>query len=64
MLLAPQRKIIQERSKGNPTIAFTTETKLVLKGINPDKWNDTSEDDPVVIDKLKQIGSEFGIRLY
>jgi hypothetical protein len=56
-------KIIQERSKGNPTIAATTQTKLVLKGINPGAWTTTSEDDPQVISKIKIIAQEFGITL-
>lgn len=56
-------KIINERSKGNATIAITTKTKMVLKGVNPDKWTATSEDDPGVIGKLDQIAREFSITL-
>lgn len=56
-------KIIQERSKGNPTIVATTQTKLVLKGINPSVWTTTSEDDPQVISKIKMIAQELGITL-
>lgn len=53
--------IIQQRSNGNPTIASTTKTKLILKGINPSKFNDTSDDDQIIIDKIKIIANEFGI---
>jgi hypothetical protein len=53
---------IAKRSKGNPTVALTTKTKLVLKGINPDRYTNTSEDDPVVIGKLEKIAAELGVR--
>lgn len=56
-------RIINERSKGNAAIVLTTKTKMVLKGVNPDKWTTTSDDDPSVIVKLKQIAHEFSITL-
>ena len=51
--------IIKQRSKGNPTIALVIKTKLILKGLNPDKFDDTSPDDPVIIGKVKQIETEL-----
>jgi hypothetical protein len=45
-------QIVSERSKGSVIIANTTKTKLILKGIDPDKYSLHSEDDPVVIRKL------------
>ena len=53
--------ITAARSKGNPTIAMTTKTKFILKGVNPDRFNATSPDDPAVIAKVKAIGAEMGI---
>lgn len=53
--------IIEKRSNGNPTIVNTTRVKLRLKGISPDDYTKTSEDDPIVIEKLKSIAKEFGI---
>lgn len=55
--------IIQKRSNGNPTIMATTKTKLLLKGINPSKYDDNSEDDPVILEKLKNLASELSIEL-
>jgi hypothetical protein len=52
--------IIEQRAKGNPTIALTTRTKLVLKGLNPDRFSATSPDDPVVIAKVRAIAAELG----
>ncbi len=53
--------IIQKRSNGNEAIMSTTKTKLIIKGINPNKFNATTQDDPIIIDKLKTIANEFGI---
>ena len=53
--------ITAQRSKGNPTIALTTRTKFILKGVNPDRFNATSPDDPAVIEKIRAIGAQMGI---
>ncbi len=55
--------IISQRSKGNSTVAMTTKTKLILKGINPDKFTDASEDDAAVIQKLKVVATELGVHV-
>ena len=47
--------ILDKRSKGNPLLLKTTRTKLILKGINPDKFTFESKDDPVVIEKLEKL---------
>lgn len=54
-------EIIQERSQGNKAIMSTTMTKMIIKGVNPKKFNETSEDDPIVIGKIQLIAKEFGI---
>ena len=54
-------KIVSQRAKGNETIALTTKTKILLKGINPNQWTASSPDDPLIITKIKQIGQELGI---
>jgi hypothetical protein len=56
-------KIIAERAKGNPTLISTTRTKLVLKGIDPDKFNAQSADDPAIMSKLQTLALEMGINL-
>ena len=52
--------IITQRARGNPTIASTTKTKLILKGINPDAYGSASPDDPVIVAKVKRIAAELG----
>jgi len=53
--------IIAFQSKGDPAIAKLTKTKLILKGINPDKIIDSPNDDPAIIAKLKALGTELGV---
>jgi len=53
--------IIQQRAKGSPTVALTTKTKLVLKGINPDRFSDTADDDPAIMAKVRAIAADLGV---
>jgi len=55
--------IIEKRSKGNPTIALTTKTKLIFKGFDADNFNAGSPDDPAAIEKIKAIAVDLGVRL-
>lgn len=48
-------KILAERSKGNETLVGVIKTKLILKGINPEKYDEHSDDDPKIIRKLKKM---------
>ena len=56
-------KIIQDRSGRDSLIANTTKAKLILKGINVDKYTATSEDDAMVIERLCQIADELRVKL-
>ncbi len=56
-------KIISERAKGNPSIASTTRAKLILKGIDPSKFNASSPDDPVIMGKITVLANELGIHI-
>ena len=51
--------ILEQRSRGDPILQKTTRTKLMLKGINPDKFTHHSEDDPLVIEKLNKLMQEL-----
>ena len=55
--------IIQQRAKGNSAIAATTKTKLILKGLNPDRFTSSSPDDPAMLTKVKAIAVELGVNL-
>ncbi len=57
------QQIIRQKSGGNPALANVIATKLILKGINPDKFNDTSTDDPTVIARVNHVATEMGVTL-
>ena len=56
-------EIISQRSNGNPTFIMTTRTKLILKGINPDKFTAATEDDPAMIQKVMAVARDMGVKL-
>jgi hypothetical protein len=47
--------IITQRAKDNPMLERVIKTKLILKGINPNKYTLQSDDDPVVLGKLEKM---------
>lgn len=55
--------IMQQRSEGNPTIAMTIETKLILKGINPEDHTSLSDDDSATIDKVMEIAAQMDVNI-
>ena len=55
--------IIDKRSGGNPAFASSTKVKMLLKGISPDKYTETSQDDPVTIEKLLNLAKELNINI-
>jgi hypothetical protein len=53
--------IITQRSGGNPQIARAMKTKLVLKGINPDDYSLNMPDNPVILEKVKNLAHSYGV---
>ncbi len=47
--------IINQRAKDNPMLERVIKTKLILKGINPNRYTMQSDDDPAVIGKLEKM---------
>ena len=56
-------RIIDQRGSGNKVLMNTTRTKLLLKGIDPEAFTESTEDDPAILDKIKAIAEEFGVKL-
>ena len=56
--------IIDERSKGNPAIKEMTIAKLILKGLNPNKFDENSPDDVVIIEKLLNIAKQLNVKSF
>lgn len=51
--------IILQRTQDNPMLERVIKTKLILKGINPNKYTSESEDDPIIIAKLEKMMNEL-----
>jgi hypothetical protein len=51
--------IIAQRTKGNTMLAGVIKTKLMLKGIDPNKFTAQSDDDPAIIAKLEAVVKEL-----
>jgi len=51
--------IILQRTHDNPMLERVIKTKLILKGINPNKYTFESEDDPIIIAKLEKMMNEL-----
>jgi hypothetical protein len=43
------QKLITEGGKSDPMTISFIRTKLILKGVDPDKWNATSDDSPEIL---------------
>jgi len=56
-------RIIEERSKGNPTLMMTTKTKLMIKGLRPDDYTASTPDDPELIKRVHAIAQDMGVTL-
>ena len=56
-------RIIEQRSQGNPALVSSTRIKLVMKGINPDKFDQDSANDPVILAKLETLVQELGLTI-
>jgi len=53
--------IIKQRSRGNVMLEGVTRTKLMLKGINPANFTESTPDDSIAIVKLTGIAKELGV---
>ena len=56
--------IINQRAKDNAMLVGVVKTKLMLKGIDPNKFSTQSPDDPAVIAKLEAVIKDLKSALY
>lgn len=56
-------EIVRQRTATNPLFATTTKTKLILKGLDPGKFNAASPDDPAILARVAAVAAEMGITL-
>jgi hypothetical protein len=53
--------LVSEKAKGNRDIENFIRVKLSMKGIPVNTLNESSADDPAVINKIKDVLKEFGV---
>jgi len=51
--------IIEQRAKGSKVLEGVVKTKLILKGIDPKNFSETTPDDLAVISRLHQLMLEL-----
>jgi hypothetical protein len=51
--------IIEQRANGSKVLEGVVKMKLILKGIDPKNFTETSPDDPVVLGKLFELKNEL-----
>lgn len=56
-------RIKEERSGGNPVVALTVETRLVLQGFDPQRFGEDAEDDPARLARLRDIAAEMQVEI-
>ena len=47
--------IVEQEAKGDQRLINITRTKLIVRGIHPDKYSAHSEDDPIIIRQLEKM---------
>ncbi len=53
-------RLIHLRVGNNPHMEAPLKIKLIMKGIDPDLYNEHSADDPVIIQRLRTIAENMG----
>ena len=54
-------EIIDQKAKGDQALEYLMLAKLALKGVNTKKYDEQSDDDPVIIDRLRMVAKDFGV---
>ncbi len=55
--------VIAARGQNNPTFIEATRAKLILKGMNPARFTESTPDDPVQVARARKVAAEFGVNV-
>jgi hypothetical protein len=55
--------VISQRSHGDAAIATRTRVKLIIKGIDPERFDADSPDDPEILARVRAVAAELGVEL-
>jgi len=56
-------RLIDLRTRGDRALVAPVKIKLIMKGIDPDLFDASSPDNPVVIQKVITVAKEMGYEL-
>ena len=56
-------QIIAQRSQGNANLIAPLKIKLIMKGLDPDAWLESSPDDPMMISRAQNAAKDMGVQL-
>lgn len=56
-------RLIELRTKGDRGLVAPLKIKLIMKGVDPDLFDDGSPDNPMVIQRIITIAKEMGYEL-
>ena len=56
-------RLIELRTKGDRGLVAPVKIKLIMKGVDPDLFDDSSPDNPMVIQRVITIAKEMGYEL-
>jgi hypothetical protein len=48
-------QVIAKRTKGSTALIALFKIRLIMNGIDPDQWNESSPDDPQVLARVESI---------
>jgi hypothetical protein len=55
--------IISEKAQGDREVEKNLRVKLILGGIMVDKLTDSTPDDPILINKLRNVAAVYGVKI-
>ncbi len=55
--------VVQQRAKGDPLVVIMTRSKLALRGVDPDRFTEESEDNPEILKIIRTIAAELGAKI-
>lgn len=57
-------RLIEMRTKGDRGLVAPLKIKLIMKGVDPDLFDASSPDNPLVIQRIITIAKEMGYELH
>ncbi len=53
-------QLIQLRTKGDRALVAPMKIKLIMKGVDPDLFEETTPDNPAIVQRVMTIAKEMG----